>query len=383
MMMYYVEPVNGYLASHYSSLMGRMNTFGFFTELGVLRLNKPDGYTAFIVPNTILTQEYYQPLRAQMLRNRIEIINVHLYAVFRGAVVETTTFVAKKALPADEDSTEIVRSTGFGEASSRFLVPQNTFLRTHKNAFITTLPAKSLAMVSAIQGRCSRLGAEFNINQAIALKHNRAACLASSREDETCVPIIDGRNIGRYYLEWGGDYFRYDLSKIHSCKRTDIFECDEKVLFRRVGERLTATLDAQRYYALNTLVVITPKEAATVPLRFVLGLFNSRFLNWYYANVLKSTKKVFSEMQARQVAELPLPYTASGIEVSADARGKMVTLVDRMLTLHERKADEKNPETLRHLETEIAATDRQIDRLVYELYDLSEDEIKLVEQHAV
>jgi hypothetical protein len=56
-----------------------------------------------------------------------------------------------------------------------------------------------------------------------------------------------------------------------------------------------------------------------------------------------------------------------------------VLLVERMLDLHRRKATEKNPETLRHIETEIAATDRRIDRLVYDLYALTADEIALVE----
>jgi len=60
----------------------------------------------------------------------------------------------------------------------------------------------------------------------------------------------------------------------------------------------------------------------------------------------------------------------------------MVALVDRILELNRKKVDENNPETLRLLETQIAATDRQIDRLVYDLYDLTPEEIELVEQGA-
>ncbi len=42
-------------------------------------------------------------------------------------------------------------------------------------------------------------------------------------------------------------------------------------------------------------------------------------------------------------------------------------------------AEERNPETLRRLESDIAITDRQIDRLVYQLYALTHDEIAIVE----
>ncbi|MDZ7764234.1 MAG: hypothetical protein U5K00_07370 [Melioribacteraceae bacterium] len=40
----------------------------------------------------------------------------------------------------------------------------------------------------------------------------------------------------------------------------------------------------------------------------------------------------------------------------------------------------KTPQEKKNLERQIAATDKQIDRLVYELYGLTEDEIKIVEE---
>ena len=46
-----------------------------------------------------------------------------------------------------------------------------------------------------------------------------------------------------------------------------------------------------------------------------------------------------------------------------------------MLKLNQKKADESNPETLHLLETQLTATDR----LVYDLYDLTEEEVALVE----
>ena len=58
---------------------------------------------------------------------------------------------------------------------------------------------------------------------------------------------------------------------------------------------------------------------------------------------------------------------------------KMVLLVERMLDLNKKKAAEKNPNILDQLETQISATDRQIDRLTYQLYNLTEAEIAIVE----
>ncbi len=58
----------------------------------------------------------------------------------------------------------------------------------------------------------------------------------------------------------------------------------------------------------------------------------------------------------------------------------MVALVERMLDLHKRLAAVKTPHDKTLLQRQIAATDREIDRLVYELYDLTAEEIAIVEE---
>ena len=56
---------------------------------------------------------------------------------------------------------------------------------------------------------------------------------------------------------------------------------------------------------------------------------------------------------------------------------KLVSLVERMLELHKRSP--RLPQEQEMVKREIESTDGRIDRLVYELYGLSEDEIKIVE----
>ena len=58
---------------------------------------------------------------------------------------------------------------------------------------------------------------------------------------------------------------------------------------------------------------------------------------------------------------------------------KMVSLVERMLALHKSLASAHNPQEADRLTREVEAVDKSIDGLVYELYGLSEDEIKIVE----
>jgi hypothetical protein len=57
----------------------------------------------------------------------------------------------------------------------------------------------------------------------------------------------------------------------------------------------------------------------------------------------------------------------------------MVPLVEKMLDLHQQLAAAKMPQAKTMLQRQVEATDRQIDNLVYALYGLSDEEIKIVE----
>jgi hypothetical protein len=72
----------------------------------------------------------------------------------------------------------------------------------------------------------------------------------------------------------------------------------------------------------------------------------------------------------------PIDFTNSS---DVEKHDRMVSLVDRMLALVPKRRAEANPQAAAQLDAQIAATDRQIDRLVYELYGLTGEEIKLVE----
>jgi hypothetical protein len=58
---------------------------------------------------------------------------------------------------------------------------------------------------------------------------------------------------------------------------------------------------------------------------------------------------------------------------------RMIALVDQMTALNKQLASAKTDHEKIVLQRQIDATDNQIDRLVYELYGLTEEEIRIVE----
>ena len=76
--------------------------------------------------------------------------------------------------------------------------------------------------------------------------------------------------------------------------------------------------------------------------------------------------------------KIPLRLIKIRLKNENSAYENIITLVDRILDLHKRTP--ATPQEQEQLRREIEATDRQIDQLVYQLYGLTDEEIKIVEE---
>jgi len=189
-----------------------------------------------------------------------------------------------------------------------------------------------------------------------------------------------------------GQAQRFELIEEHICftslddkltlKR--FYEAEPKLLIRRVISRQDRLLSTFCDQKLVTKKDINPFVFESADLaKFVLGIMNSKLISWIYVQTSSiATKDDFRQTTLTELRNLPIRPIDFENPDDVASHDKMVALVDTMLDLHQRKADEKNPDTLRHLETQITATDSQIDQLVYSLYDLTADEIALVEASA-
>ncbi|KER06869.1 DNA -methyltransferase 1 protein [Marine Group I thaumarchaeote SCGC AAA799-E16] len=367
-----------FLINKFKSSMGRLNTFGFFTKLG-MDLLKDHGMLGFIIPNTVLTQDYYEELREMILNScKIESIVNFSDLPFKDAVVENIIITLRKTpLEQERDDHSI---TIFGVDKKTNFVKQNrilqkSFLAMRKKSFVITLDEERLHLKEKLEKNSEIFKTFFEVNQGIALKHDRDKYIKKTKDDDTYRRVIDGKDINRYSLTWGGDYLKYDINAIHSCKREDIFISSEKLFFRRVGDRLTAAFDDKKFYSLNTLVVMNKKLGVEIDILYFLGLFNSKLLNYYYKAFLKSTKKVFSEIQARQVENLPVKIPDNVTQE------KMISLVKKILLLNKQVRETGNNESDKQgmIEEEIIRTDNEIDELVNKIYGITKDEEQAIE----
>jgi hypothetical protein len=113
---------------------------------------------------------------------------------------------------------------------------------------------------------------------------------------------------------------------------------------------------------------------SSMSLKYILGLLNSKVLTYYFTKVGKKKGNLY-EYYTEPLKEIPIKL------IPESQQQPLINLVDRMLSLNKRLneiGDKKTDERTR-IEEEIRKTDAEIDRLVYKLYGLTEEEIKIVD----
>ena len=115
-------------------------------------------------------------------------------------------------------------------------------------------------------------------------------------------------------------------------------------------------------------------------MRYILGIMNSTFIEKYYETINPERGEALAQIKKKHVEQLPIRNIDFSNQSDKARHDKIAELVERMLELHQRLIETKIPTSNQMIQRQIDATDQQINALVYELYDLTEDEITIVEE---
>ena len=113
---------------------------------------------------------------------------------------------------------------------------------------------------------------------------------------------------------------------------------------------------------------------------YLLGLLNSRLLEWFLRKTATQMRGGYYSYEARFIRHLPIRPIDFADTADRERHDQMVALVEEMLALYRRLAAARTDHEQTNLQRQIDATDRRIDRLVYDLYNLTDEEIRIVEK---
>jgi hypothetical protein len=153
-----------------------------------------------------------------------------------------------------------------------------------------------------------------------------------------------------------------------------------KILVPDIAEHASFALDEDGEYAFTSGYGITLRGDVVESPKYILGLLNSRPLDFYLKNISTTMRGGFFRYFTQFIEQLPIRRINFSDPADKARHEKMVSFVERMQALHKQFATATNPNDKTRLDREIEATDRQIDQLVYELYGLTEEEITVVQE---
>ncbi len=397
--------VKNYAIARYKSAEYKINYFSLFIEKGI-KLLSYGSRLGFIVPRAFMDNNYFKKLRKIILDSCYLDTLVEIRdSVFNGA--ETGGNVILVLIKSNFDETYSSNITNgavvddvhfFSTDSQAYVKMEQKDFREQQNFNFFIMNKEHFDLIVKIKNSNTNLSEICSVYNGANTGNMAKILLSKEKVDYRYVKILEGKNISRYAIYWNGLYICYDPSlrdkiditsldtrqkKIDFALRDPAIFHADKIILRQTADRLIGTFDDEHHITRHsTHLILMKKDISQINLKYILGLFNSRLLTYYYQKIIPEVGKAFAEVKTVNVGQLPIRTIDFSDPEDVARHDKMVGLVENMLDLNKRHADAKTGHEKTLLSRQIEATDRQIDALVYELYGLSEEEIAIVEDAA-
>jgi len=353
--------------------------YKMFMQLGLRKL-KSDGIQALITPNTFLAQPRYKDIRGVLIAYRIlKIINLG-EEVFEYVIVPTClSFVMRSNTTESYLFADLSRESKFSGDLREVPFRQASLRQVRTSKDLSLYLGKALRENQVLFDDALEIkdaGIQYH-RSGIGLKNKGGSDLyerifsSDKRAFKSTVPVWYGRLIDRWVIRPNTDeFFNLEYHKVLKYNESvsftrSVFEVSPKILWRQTASCLRASLDADCRWFRNTIQCSYIKETykSRLDIYYVLGVINSRYIESAYNALVKEAGRVFPQVKLTHVKKLPM------VIANKAEQNKISDLVKQILVVKKRTPE---PDT--------TALEREIDRLVYELYGLTCEEVALVEE---
>lgn len=381
-----------YFTSHYSCMTDQYDLYALFIQRAVELLHD-SGRFGFITPTTWLNNEHYITLR-QWITRKAEVLLLADYRdvkVFPTATVLPIVIVAsrkrhpsKKASCFIEHFTEPKKYRSFESSVAIWeQFPDLIFNLSISKHDLPVLKRLELSIKPCEEFADVRFGVKVYQRGKGKPKQTGEEAEdrrfeASSKKGEDYHTYLWGKHVTPWHIQAGSAWLKYG-PHLAEPRTFDLFTGPRILLRRIVGERLILCPTKDELIADQLLHTVKPRGELP-DYRFLAGILASKALAYYFRKRFNRTEKTFPEIRVAELASLPIRIINYSDPSDKANHDRMVQLVEQMLSLNKQLAEAKTDHDQTLLQRQIDATDNQIDKLVYELYDLTPEEIAIVER---
>ncbi|MBX2764229.1 Eco57I restriction-modification methylase domain-containing protein [Campylobacter jejuni] len=425
-----LKELKPHLAKNYKVYKGTSDIYTYFYELGfnVLK-DRGGGVLSYITSNKYTRAGYGEALREFLLKNVkvLEYTDLNGIKVFDSATVDTSILCFEKSKSKDNKFKYLALSNEILKTCAYDIGLYKDFAEFSQNSLSKESFTFSDENTSALKAKIERIGTPLkewyglNINYGIKTGLNEAFIITTEKRNEILANCKDeaekertaklirkmlrGRDIKRYSYEWAGlwvinthngyknqngekveainiehypslkkhfDEFYPQLEKradkgltpynLRNCAYLDEFE-KEKIVWNPVSGEYLFSYIKEHIFFNNSLFMMT---LDVFSLKYILAFMNSNCYKWLITlktNLIQTGSYAYGAKD--KIERLPIPKINSKNEKLAN---ELISLVDEILKA---KEQDKNANT--------QELENKINSLVYKLYNLNEEEIKIIE----
>lgn len=375
--------------SKFKTAYQKYDLYVLFYEVA-LNLLKEKGILSFITSNKFLSQGYGLKLRKEFLKHRIDQIINFNYDIFESATVRTCIILIAKTTPSLNHNIQVIDVNKIKDKekfTNRIFVnvPQKTFDETEENNFRINLTKEKITLLKKIKNQTLPLYDICSINYGLRpssekLGLKKEAFIYKTQTKSTFKTYFEGKDMG-YWLVNSISYLDYRPDLMYNAMFPELFENEKLVGLRTLSDitKLRFIYDNKEHYCNDSVVVVTlwhkfknvdystvkriiTKEKIVISKKysyqFLQGILNSRMIKFYVRELMYDGTHFYPN----QMKVLPIKIT----EISTQKL--LENIVDK---IHSLKGQNKEANT--------TILEKKIDNLVYKLYELSYEEVKIID----
>ncbi|WP_310555088.1 Eco57I restriction-modification methylase domain-containing protein [Flavobacterium sp.] len=394
------------------------NTYALFSDLGLNMILKKGGYLGFIIPNSWLDGQYFSKMRKGVYHKNVNEI-VYLKDTVFAEVVETVILLSENV--ANKNETIKLSSDVINNTFEKVQFDKDKFIFGY-NPFIT----KSEPFLEKLETKFDQLGKNAIVYRGVETRDN-SKWLSETKQSEFHIPILLGRDVNKYQYNHSGTYLNFIKKEMKSNANENMY-LQPKILMRRTGATIIATIETEMYFALKNLYLIIPKN--TNEIYSMIAQINSRLMSYYHKTKSSDENKAFAQFKGIYIEGFPYVKSESSefkilvndilnrtndfnklltkLTNYFSGQYKLEKLTKKLENWHElnfsefiaelnkaikatgqpqlTKKDEfdwielfeENKAKAQNLKSQIETIENKIDKMVYELYGLSEEEIEII-----
>jgi len=380
-----------YFYENYKNTQFKLNTYILFSEKAHSILSN-NGLFGFIIPNNWLTLEYSSEFRKFILENtgNVKIVTTE-DKVFAGASVDVSILIYEKIKSNIVeffvlDGKTILQT---GKIKAKTILQKHNHILNFKSDQHSSLQEKiekasfSLKTIAEVKnGVQAYTVGEGTPKQTKVMKDERVYH-SNKKFDKTWVKYVDGVDVKRYSLGWSGQYIKYG-NNLSRPRRFDLFH-DDRILVRQIPSKppysIFAAFVDKTTINDNNSMIIKVIDGSLFSIKFILGIINSKLISyWFIHRFGKLQRSIFPQFKINELREFIIPNIDLSLKADKAKHDNLVLLVDKMLELKLRESTiSLSPQLTTTIRRQIDGLDGAIDMAVYELYGLTEAEIKIIE----